>query len=88
VERLAALRKHVVVAFDNDEAGRRGRADVEQALARARVPLSQASLPDDYKDVAEMPLEEAKEWLSSAALASDPQSLAPEEGKDVDECPF
>jgi len=46
----------VICAYDNDRAGRQGAALAVRALGQAGIMATRAVWPDEYKDVAEMPM--------------------------------
>jgi DNA primase len=68
--KLGLLRQNVVVAFDNDDAGRLGATRAMVALRphcwarRVRA----VEIPEGYKDVAEMPAEAVAEWFRSVQV--------------------
>jgi hypothetical protein len=59
---LAGLRKEVVVVLDNDTAGVKGRIAAVHRLWERGAQASQASLPEEFKDVGEMSREEVLRW--------------------------
>jgi hypothetical protein len=61
--KLAALGRAVLVAFDNDEAGRRGARDARDGLRGARVRARIWPPPEGRHDLGEMAAEEALTWL-------------------------
>lgn len=60
--KLAALRRMVVVAFDNDEPGRSAAARVRKRLANAGVWAEVRSPPHGYKDIGETPASDVACW--------------------------
>ena len=62
-ERLAALDKAIIVALDNDEAGRRASDSVYERLSRHASEVVVLPPPPDFKDVGDMPAETVRKWL-------------------------
>jgi hypothetical protein len=66
VQKLAALKKGLVIAFDNDQAGRENAENVRSCFptevdAYVRFP------PEEFEDVGAMPPEAVKAWLTHVA---------------------
>jgi hypothetical protein len=62
--KLAALRRYVLVAFDNDEAGRRTAAVLAPVLRREGLRAGVRHPPDGFKDIGEMGADDVKLWLA------------------------
>ncbi len=60
------LSRRVLIAYDNDEAGRDG---ARRALQRLRIMAhaDQLVVPQQYRDVASMPASAVAEWVRRAA---------------------
>lgn len=68
-KKLAALRKLVILALDNDKAGREAMVRVYgDLLGKVRGPCC-LYVPSPYKDLGEMPHDVAAGWLSENILA-------------------
>jgi hypothetical protein len=52
----------VLVAFDNDDAGRKGAVRAADVLRGVRADVTVLHPPPWYKDVGEMPAAEVKGW--------------------------
>ena len=61
--KVAALGREVVVAFDNDDAGREAAVPAMHHLWAERAVAFYWHPPAGFKDVAEMPAEAIPEWL-------------------------
>jgi DNA primase len=61
--KLSRLPQHVLIAFDNDEAGRAGARAASEMLESPFLNVELCPVPDGFKDVAEMPVEEVRRWL-------------------------
>ena len=66
VDKLKALGREVVVAFDNDESGRKAAAAVAVQLGREGIRASVRHPPSGTKDVGEMAPGEVARWYSPA----------------------
>jgi hypothetical protein len=66
-ELLAQLGKTVLVAFDNDEAGREGSASAASRLQPLGVAHRVVAVPAEYHDLGEMPTGELCELVAAAA---------------------
>ena len=66
VGKLVSLDKRVVVAFDNDNAGRSGAESTVRLLRREGVRADILHPPVQFKDVGEMATTDVKEWMLSA----------------------
>jgi hypothetical protein len=81
-EKLAALSRKVIVALDNDEAGRAGARRAMSRLREYRVDALPLLLPPSVKDVAEMRATDVLVWLyKSAGLRL---ALAAEQTSDIE----
>ena len=65
MQKLAVLNKPVVVAFDNDDAGRAAAPDLARMLRRGCVRAEVRHPPAAFKDVGEMPAEAVSQWLAA-----------------------
>lgn len=65
VVKLTMLNKKVVVAFDNDDAGREAGRNLMPALHEAGLRAVLKSPPSRFKDVGEMPAETVATWLAA-----------------------
>lgn len=63
VQKLAALKKTVVVALDNDEAGRAATVRVHHRLRRTGLDAHVWHVPDAVKDLGEMSAEAIKNYM-------------------------
>jgi Toprim-like len=62
---LRALQKSVLLVLDNDTPGRKARYRLEECLSRAVRGVHSLYLPPRYKDLGDIPLEEARSWLAA-----------------------
>jgi hypothetical protein len=62
--KLAALNKHIFLALDNDQPGRKALSSVNERLGRRVTYVSPLFIPPAYKDLGEMPVEKMRGWLS------------------------
>jgi DNA primase len=60
---LAGLKKEVLVAFDNDDAGRDGARRALDALSQRGVTARILAVPAEFNDLGEMPSGAVAEWL-------------------------
>jgi hypothetical protein len=72
-EKLAALDRHIIIAFDNDEAGVFSRSRASATLRAQGVTVSVLPPPPAYKDVGEMAAEAVANWLREWEGAHLPQ---------------
>ena len=63
VQKLTNVQKRILIAFDNDGAGRKGAQLVATELQGLRVPAVVCHPPAEFKDVGEMPATAVTEWL-------------------------
>jgi DNA primase len=62
--KLKAMRKKVLVCYDNDNAGRRGGALAVSLLAKNRVDAELRPPPPEYHDVGDMTADAIRRWLN------------------------
>ena len=63
VKKLRALGRPLLLAFDNDKAGRRGMMSAEDLLMTKRIPADHHLVPNQYHDLGSMPTEAVIQWL-------------------------
>ncbi len=69
-EILGRLRKHVYVAFDNDQPGQAGALRTVERLKDMGVSCSRATITTAYHDLGEMATDAVYRWLQSIQAAS------------------
>jgi hypothetical protein len=78
VEKLAKLNKKVVIAFDNDKAGKENSPKIHARLATRGIEVEVLHPPQAFKDMGEMPTKDVIAWLGtlneSGRLATIPSS--------------
>jgi 5S rRNA maturation endonuclease (ribonuclease M5) len=70
-EKLVALKKEVVLVFDNDDAGKKAAGTAFGQLRGRGVSAKTWSPPEGYKDIGEVPLHEVSEWWRRKEEAED-----------------
>lgn len=70
---LAVLKKVVVIAFDNDEAGQDGAPRSRDRLQTVGVTTHVVAVPPAYHDLGDMPASEVRAWWD-AAMATKPST--------------
>jgi hypothetical protein len=78
-DKLAALHKNVVIAYDNDEAGRYGSARAADLLRDREVRTRQWSPPEQFHDVGDMTVDDIVAWLNRLRekIAEDDEVFGP-----------
>jgi hypothetical protein len=81
---LEPVKARIAIAFDNDEAGRAAAVEARARLGRghARVPIWHP--PDPYKDLGDMPADEAARHLRAFLPAANPWDYRPRRLKERD----
>lgn len=64
-QKLVALKKRVLVAFDNDVAGQTGALAAYDTLKKVGASVEVVRVPDAYHDVGEMPAAEVAAWVTN-----------------------
>jgi DNA primase len=67
VQKLAALGKPVLIAYDADRPGWEGAERTENQLRKAGVPAVRLS-PTPRKDIGEMSAEESRRWMEQQGI--------------------
>jgi len=65
-KRLVSLRRELLVAFDNDQAGRDGARHARERLSKLRGLARILTVPGGFKDLAEMPATAVAEWFRAS----------------------
>lgn len=63
IEKLVALKKEIIVAFDADTAGRENAPIVTRQLRQSGVKTLEWGPPKAYKDLGEVPASELSDWI-------------------------
>jgi hypothetical protein len=71
LDKLAAMHRRVVVAFDNDKRGRYRAPLVAEKLRERGVEVEVRHPADPYKDLGEMPVEAVRAWLPDLIAQKD-----------------
>jgi Toprim-like len=68
LDKLAALRKYVFLAFDNDETGQKALPRALERLSGKHIADSLLLVPPQYKDIGQMPVTEVVRWPSAKII--------------------
>ncbi len=78
-EKLALLHKNVIIAYDNDEAGRSGSTRAADLLREREVWNHVWSPPERFHDVGDMTVDDIVAWLNRLRekIAEDDEGFGP-----------